>query len=390
MKRSTDRILTTHVGSLNRPEKLLSLYRENALPEILNPCLSAAVKDIVRQQVEAGVDIVNDGEFGKPMMEEVDYGAWTTYMYTRLGGYEVRETDPDFNPLKMLMGESKDRRDYAEFYQAGLDGTQARRGIYRFPINVGPVTYQGYEQLQRDIDNLKAALGKVAVEDAFISAVATGVQVGQSEYYTSNEEYVVAIAEAMREEYKAITDAGLNVQIDDPILVNMYEMHYTLSGDMAAFRKWAESHIELVNHALQGIPEDQVRYHLCWGSWLGPHSTDLPLRAVIDLILKVKASQYSVEAANPQHEHEWKVWKDVKLPDGRAVIPGIVTHKTTILEHPELVADRIIRYAEVVGRESVIAGTDCGLGGRMHPQLVWAKLKTLAAGAELASELLWS
>jgi 5-methyltetrahydropteroyltriglutamate--homocysteine methyltransferase len=365
------------------------MYADNAPAERLNPCLSAAVRDVVRLQLEAGVDIINDGEFGKPMMEEVDYGAWTTYMYTRLSGYEIRETDPDFNPLQVLMGESRDRRDFAEFYQAGLDGTQARHGIYRFPINVGPVAYTGHAQLRRDIDNLKAALGKVPAGDAFITAVATGVQVGPSEYYATDEEYVVAIAEAMREEYKAITAAGLNVQIDDPILVNMYEMHYSISGDMAAFRKWAERHIELVNHGLQGIPEEQVRYHLCWGSWLGPHSTDLPLQAVIDLILRVRASQYSVEAANPQHEHEWKAWKDAGLPDGKAVIPGIVTHKTTILEHPEVVADRIIRYAAVVGRENVIAGTDCGLGGRLHPQLIWAKLKTLAEGARLASEQLW-
>ena len=215
------------------------------------------------------------------------------------------------------------------------------------------------------------------------------MQIGPSEYYANDEEYVVAIAEAMREEYLAITNAGLNVQIDDPILVNMYEMHYSISADMAGFRKWAEGHIELINHALAGIPKEQVRYHLCWGSWLGPHSTDLPLKDVIDLVLKVNASQYSVEGANAQHEHEWKVWQDVKLPDGHAVIPGIVTHKTTILEHPELVAERIMRYASVVGRENVIASTDCGLGGRMHPQLAWAKLKALAEGARLASEQLW-
>ena len=390
MKRSTDRILTTHVGSLTRPEQLLKLYREEASPEELNPCLSAAVKDVVKQQADAGIDVVNDGEFGKPMTEEVDYGAWTTYMYTRLGGYEIRDRDPDFNALEVLMGQSKDRRDFAEFYRDGLDGTQHKRGAYRFPVNVAPVTYAGHDQVQRDIDNLKAALGEVDVADSFISAVATGVQIGPSEYYATDEEYVVAIAEAMREEYLAITNAGLNVQIDDPILVNMYEMNYSISGDMTGFRKWAEGHIELINHALEGIPEEQVRYHLCWGSWLGPHSTDLPLKDVIDLVLKVNASQYSVEGANAQHEHEWKVWQDVKLPDGHAVIPGVVTHKTTILEHPELVADRIIRYAEMVGRENVIASTDCGLGGRMHPQLAWAKLKALAEGARLATEKLWS
>ena len=193
----------------------------------------------------------------------------------------------------------------------------------------------------------------------------------------------------MREEYKAITDAGINLQLDDPILVNVYELVYSISGDMTAFRKWAEAHIELVNHALAGIPEDKVRYHVCWGSWKGPHSTDLALSEVIDLILKVKASQYSVEAANPQHEHEWKVWRDVKLPAGKAVIPGVVTHKTNILEHPEVIADRILRYAQAVGRENVVAGTDCGMGGRIHPTLAWAKLRALAAGAAEASRQLW-
>jgi 5-methyltetrahydropteroyltriglutamate--homocysteine methyltransferase len=287
LKRSTDRILTTHVGSLNRPEQLLNLYRDNAPPETLNPCLSAAVKEVVRLQAEAGVDVVNDGEFGKPMMEEVDYGAWTTYMYTRLGGFEVRATEPDFNPLQVLMEQSKDRRDYAEFYRSGADGTHAGRGIYRFPVNIGPVTYTGQAQIQRDIANLKVALREVDVADAFITAVAMGVQVGPSEYYASSEDYVLAIAEAMREEYKAIIDAGLNVQIDDPILVNMYEMHYSLSGDMPAFRKWAEGHIELVNHGLRGIPVERVRYHLCWGSWPGPHLSDVPLREIVDLLLTI-------------------------------------------------------------------------------------------------------
>lgn len=389
MKRSTERILTTHVGSLNRPEGLLSLYQDHATPALLNPCLSAAVKEIVKQQAGAGIDIVNDGEFGKPMTEEVDYGAWATYMYTRLGGFELRDPGPGFDVLKTLMAQSKDRHDFAEFYATGEDGTRSDRVAYRFPVNVGPISYQGHEQVKRDIEHLQAAVAEVDVEDAFLSAVGTGVQIAPSEYYASADDYVVAIAEAMREEYKAITDAGLNVQIDDPILVNVYELQYSMSGDMKAFRKWAEGHIELINHALEGIPEERIRYHLCWGSWKGPHSTDLPLTAVIDLLLKVNASQYSVEAANPQHEHEWKVWQDVKLPDGRAVIPGVVTHKTNILEHPELVAERIVRYAGVVGRENVIAGTDCGLGGRLHPQLIWAKLRSLAEGARLATETLW-
>jgi 5-methyltetrahydropteroyltriglutamate--homocysteine methyltransferase len=222
-----------------------------------------------------------------------------------------------------------------------------------------------------------------------MTAAFTGVQIGPNDYYKTREEQAVALAEAMREEYRAIAASGLNVQIDDPLLVNVYEMQYSLSGDLAGFRRWAAGHVELLNHALDGIPEDKIRYHLCWGSWVGPHSTDLPLRDVIGLLVKIKASQYSFEAANPQHEHEWKVWEGGVLPEGRAIIPGVVTHKTNILEHPETVADRIVRYANVVGKENVIAGTDCGLGGRMNPQLAWAKLRALAQGAELANRELW-
>jgi 5-methyltetrahydropteroyltriglutamate--homocysteine methyltransferase len=288
------------------------------------------------------------------------------------------------------MGASKDRIDFADFYASGEDGTGAgRRNIYRFPTNVGPIRYTGHALVRRDIENLKAALEEVDVEEAFMTAVVTGVQIASSEYYDNAEEQAVAVAEAMREEYKAITDAGLNLQLDDPILVNVYEWRYSLDGDLAGFRRWAEKHIELVNHALEGTPRERVRYHLCWGSWKGPHSTDLPLSEVIDLVLKIDASQYSVEAANPQHEHEWRVWKDVRLPEGRAVIPGVVTHKTNVLEHPDVVADRIVRYADVVGRENVVAGTDCGFGGRIHPQLAWAKLERLVEGAALATERLW-
>jgi 5-methyltetrahydropteroyltriglutamate--homocysteine methyltransferase len=388
MKQSTNRILTTHVGSLPRPTDLIEMYREQAPTEKLEARLTSAVAEVVRRQMEAGIDVVNDGEFGKPVSEEVDYGAWATYIYQRLGGYEAREWPPEFNAVRSIMGSSKDRADFAEFYQSGETGipTAARR--IPFPVNVGPIRYTGQKLIQRDIQNLKAALTGNQAEDAFITAAVTGVTM-LGEYYKHPEEQAAAVAEAMREEYKAITDAGINVQLDDPILVNVYEWQFSMSGDMAAFRKWAESHVEMVNHALQGIPEEKVRYHICWGSWKGPHSTDLPLRDVIDLVLKVKAGQYSVEAANPQHEHEWKVWKDVKLPAGKAVIPGVVTHKTNVLEHPEVVADRIMRYAEAVGRENVIASTDCGMGGRIHPTVAWAKLRALSAGAVLASTQLW-
>jgi 5-methyltetrahydropteroyltriglutamate--homocysteine methyltransferase len=387
MNRSTKRILTTHAGSLARPADLIAMYRDQAPPGTLAPRLSTAVAEVVGKQAAAGIDVVNDGEYGKPVSEEVDYGAWATYIFERLTGFEKREMPPDFNMINAVMASSKDRHDFAEFYQSGESGfvRPARRP---FLVNVAPIRYTGQALVQRDIDNLKAALQGAPVEEAFLSAAVTGV-VTPGEYYKSQEEQAAAVAEAMREEYKAITGAGLNLQLDDPLLVNVYEFQYSASGDMAGFRKWAEAHVELVNHALAGIPEDKVRYHVCWGSWKGPHSSDLPLREVIDLVLRVKASQYSVEASNPQHEHEWKVWKEVKLPEGKAVIPGVVTHKTNVLEHPEVVADRILRYTETVGHENVIAGTDCGLGGRIHPQLAWAKLRALAEGARVATKQLW-
>lgn len=389
MKRSTHRTLTTHVGSLPRPADLMALYLEQVPAEKLEPRLSNAVAEVVRQQIEAGIDVVNDGEFGKPMSDAVDYGAWATYVYGRLTGFEMRDLSKDFDIIKSLMGGSKDRLDFAEYYATPEAYAGPSSRAIEFPINVGPIRYTGQAMIQRDLRNLKAALAGKDVEDAFMTAVVTGVSILPGEYYKSTEEQGAAVAEAMREEYKAITDAGINLQLDDPIIVNVYEWQYSMSGDMAAFRKWAAAHVELVNHALQGIPEDKVRYHICWGSWKGPHSTDLPLREVIDPMLKVKASQYSVEAANPQHEHEWKVWKDTKLPEGKAVIPGVVTHKTNVLEHPETVADRITRYAGVVGRENVIASTDCGMGGRIHPSIAWAKLRALAQGAALASDRLW-
>jgi 5-methyltetrahydropteroyltriglutamate--homocysteine methyltransferase len=366
------------------------MYREQVPAEKLDSRLTSAVAEVVRQQVEAGIDVVNDGEFGKPMSDEVDYGAWATYIHQRLSGFEMRDLPADFNILNSIMGGSKDRSDFADYYKSPEAYAGPSTRPVRFPMNVGPIRYTGHELVGRDIKNFKAALAGKNVEDAFMTAAVTGVNFFPGEYYKQPEEQATAVAEAMREEYKAITDAGINVQLDDPIIVNVYEWRFSMGGDMAAFRKWAESHVELVNHALAGIPEEKVRYHICWGSWKGPHSTDLPLRNVIDLMLKVKANQYSVEAANPQHEHEWKDWRDVKLPAGKAVIPGVVSHKTNVLEHPEVVADRIMRYAEAVGRENVVAGTDCGLGGRIHPQIAWAKLRALSAGAEKASRQLWA
>jgi 5-methyltetrahydropteroyltriglutamate--homocysteine methyltransferase len=389
MVTTADRILTTHVGSLPRPPDLIALYRDVAPPDKLEPRLKRAVAEVVQQQIGAGIDVVDDGEFGKPMTDEVDYGAWARYVFGRLGGFELRDMGGERDLLGVILGQSKDFHDFREFYRSGEADVGSAAHPTKMPINVGPITYTGHAALQRDIANLKAAIAGRKVADAFIPAVVTGVSVMPGEYYKSAEAQAVAVAEAIREEYRAIVDAGFMVQLDDPILVNQYEMYYSMNADLAGFRKWAEAHIELVNHGLTGIPEDRVRYHVCWGSWKGPHSTDLPLNSVLDLILKVRAAQYSVEAANPQHEHEWQDWEGVKLPAGKIVVPGVVTHKTNILEHPQVVADRILRYAGAVGRENVIASTDCGMGGRIHPSLAWAKLRALSEGAARASERLW-
>jgi 5-methyltetrahydropteroyltriglutamate--homocysteine methyltransferase len=253
-----------------------------------------------------------------------------------------------------------------------------------------PVKYTGHAAIQRDIQNLKAALGDARIADTFMTAVSPAtLQILPNEYYQSPEDYTWALAEAIREEYKAIVDAGFILQIDDPALVDIYDWWFSMNDDIAGFRKWAAFQVEAVNHALEGIPEYRVRFHICWGSWHGPHKGDVPLKDIVDLLLKVKAQAYSVEAGNVRHEHEWKVFRDVKLPEGKIVIPGVVSHATNVLEHPEVVADRLIRYASVVGRENVIASTDCGLGGRVHPQIAWAKLAALREGADLASKQLW-
>jgi 5-methyltetrahydropteroyltriglutamate--homocysteine methyltransferase len=390
MKHSLDRILVTHAGSLPRPDALIAAFRDNAPSERIDEALKGAVADVIDEQLRAGVDVVNDGEFGKPSMSAVDYGAWATYLYGRLSGFSFREPNNPGELLQRLFGDSKDRADFRAFYAASFEASaNTASRTYKVPVNTGPVTYVGQAAVQRDIANLKSAIADRRVEEAFLSAVFTGVQFDIGEYYKTKEEQAVAIAEAIREEYKAIVDSGLCLQIDDPLLVNEYELRFSMSGDLAGFRKWAEWHIELLNHALRDLPQEKIRYHLCWGSWIGPHSTDLPMRDVADLMLKINASQYSFEAANPQHEHEWRVWETTKLPQGKALIPGVVTHKTSILERPEVVAERIVRFANVVGRENVIAGTDCGLGGRTDPALAWAKLKALSDGARLATEELW-
>jgi 5-methyltetrahydropteroyltriglutamate--homocysteine methyltransferase len=378
MKRSEHRILTTHVGSLIRPKALLDTARDPAQRGAHAQELTRAVAAVVLRQVQAGIDVVNDGEFGK--------SGWANYSLERLTGFEPR---PDKLYPAVWLG--RDRERFAEFMAAEFP-----RGTVGTPGHacVGPIAYRGHASVQRDLDNLKAAAAAAAVQDAFFTAVAPA-SVGYDaadEHYASERDYVFAIAEAMREEYRAIHQAGFVLQVDDAVLANMYD--HLVAQSPQAYRQWAELRIAALNHALAGIPEDRIRYHVCFGSWHVPHVADAELESIVDLILSVRAGAYSIEAANVRHEHEWYVWQKVKLPPGKILIPGVVTHHTTTVEHPRLVAERIVTFARLVGRENVIAGTDCGFAQaqdiqRVHPQVMWAKFESLAEGARLASKELW-
>ena len=381
MKHSTERILTTHAGSLPRPPELLELVQSGdgaAFQKDANAeRLRGAVREIVRHQVNLGVDVIDDGEYGKP--------SFVSYINERLGGYEV---DTRAGPRNQWLS-SREGRAFPEFY-----GQTHPASTHTHMICTGPIAYKGHAQLKRDIDNLKAALNGIAAEEVFMPAISpSNIEDWQKNaYYKSQEEYVFAIAEAMREEYKAIVEAGFLVQIDDPRLVTYYIIHPEASIEDC--RKWAELRIAALNHALRDIPPEKIRFHTCYGINMGPRIHDMELKDIVDLILKIRAGAYSFEAANPRHEHEWKVWKDIKLPDGKILIPGVISHSTILVEHPELVADRIIRFAEIVGRDNVIAGSDCGFATfagskEVHPSIVWAKLKALRDGARIASEQLW-
>jgi 5-methyltetrahydropteroyltriglutamate--homocysteine methyltransferase len=407
MKSGKDRILTTHAGSLSRPADLSAINRARAAGQSKDDaahgrCLAKSVADIVSIQRELGIDIVDDGEFGKPMASNYDYGAWWNYAFARMEGFVAAESVPESEHKKSSVAElalttyanRRDWQTFSDFYQdpdstGTLAGSAARRRTRR-PVCTAPVEYTGHAALAADIANLKSAIAAAGAEEGFMCSVGPGSFArGEDLYYKTEEEFVFASAEAMRKEYKAIVDAGLVLQIDDPSLPDNWDL-INPEPPLEEFKKFERVRIEALNHALRGLPEDRIRYHICWGSWHGPHTTDIPLRDIVDLVLAVNAGAYSVEAGNVRHEHEWKVWKDVRLPEGKLLIPGVVSHATNIVEHPEVVADRLIRYAQVVGRENVIAGTDCGLGGRIHPQIAWAKLAALAEGARLATRELWN
>jgi 5-methyltetrahydropteroyltriglutamate--homocysteine methyltransferase len=384
MKRSIDRILTTHVGSLIRPQSLRELgaaARDDAAKaSSYSEELRNATTAVVTRQASAGVDIVNDGEYGK--------SSWANYVLDRMTGFEYRP-DTIFEPLYL----GRDRVRFAEFMQAHFP--RGAKGVAGHAC-VGPITYRGYDAIRRNIADLQAALTAAGVDEGFLTAVApasTGYD-ASDEFYNDERAYVFAVAEALREEYLEIVSSGLVLQVDDAVLANMYD-EMVHRGGLQHYRRWAELRVDALNHALRGIPEDRVRYHICFGSWHVPHVADAPLDAIVDLMLRVNAGAYSIEAANVRHEHEWRVWQQVKLPPGKILIPGVITHHTTTVEHPQVVADRLVRFAGLVGRENVIAGTDCGFAQieglqRVHPQVMWAKLEALAEGARLASKALWS
>src|SRR2546425_5870768 len=397
MKISTNRILTTHVGSLPRPESIKTLLRARLSGQIIDEAqLSArvaeAVAEVVRQQAEVGIDVISDGEMGKT--------SFLAYADTRLTGFVAMTADNPDVPSSNAGGSWARRLDtrrewraFREYYQEYLP--RAMPPAASPAVCQGPISYKGQALLQRELATFKAALQGVNVEEALVPAIAPAmVGRGQNQYYASEEEYVFAIADALKTEYKAIVDAGFILQIDDPGLGETWDMMIP-APSVDDYRKMQTRNIEALNHALAGIPEDRVRYHLCWGSWQGPHVHDLGLRDIVDLLFRVKAQAYSVEAATPRHAYEWRIWEDVKLPAGKVLIPGVIAHTTAVVEHPETVAERLVNFAGVVGRNRVIAGADCGFAQgamyqRQHPTVMWAKFRALAEGAELASRRLWA
>jgi 5-methyltetrahydropteroyltriglutamate--homocysteine methyltransferase len=384
MQRSTERILTTHAGSLPQPDDLrdMLMAKDDGRPydqAAFATRVRSAVAEVVRQQMASGLDIINDGELSKR--------SFSTYARERLSGLEECPPTVD-EPPSMISG--RDMPEFAEYFvnRGGFGGASANA---RQVFCTGPLKYIGHAAVQADIAHFKAALAGVQATEAFLPAIAPGTieHWMRNRYYPSDEAYVFAIADAMREEYQAIVAAGFLLQIDDPDLPDAWQIHPQMS--VPEYRKFAELRVEALNHALRDVPPERVRLHVCWGSYHGPHKYDIPLRDIVDLILRVRVEGYSIEASNPRHEHEWRVWEDVKLPAGKVLIPGVVGHATDFIEHPELVAERLVRYARLVGREQVIAGTDCGLGGRVgHPTIVWAKFEALVEGAQLATRRLWN
>lgn len=403
MRYSRDQILTSHAGSLPRTDALIAAAqaRESGAAgaeQRFQEALRGGVAEVVRRQASIGIGVPGDGEYGKAMGHKVNYRAWWDYSFHRLGGLQLRQgslysiAPQRSSPGRIVLTSFPDRRDRVRFQAAYSDpesgvATGPRTSVW--PTCVGPLTYTGQALIAADIANFKAALAAAGVEEGFMTSIGPGScsRIG-NEHYRSEEEFVWACALAMREEYKAIVDAGLILQIDDPAIAENWDQ-VNPEPTVADYQKFTMIRVEALNEALKGLPRERIRFHLCWGSWHGPHTTDIPMRDIVDVMLRVEAQAYSFEAGNVRHEHEWAVWKDTKLPDDRIIVPGVVSHATNVVEHPELVAERIRRFTDLVGRERVIAATDCGLGGRVHPDIAWAKLETLAQGAAIASRQLW-
>ena len=398
MKRSTNRILTTHVGSLVRPTEIVQIIqgKEDGTP--YTPDQAALIKRTVAEglklQAESGIDIPSDGEYSK--------AGFSAYVTDRLTGFEYRTDLPNRGGGTTR---SRDRTRFKDAYaeiEAPRPGPIAESGRTQsmpfrgYAMCTGPISFRGEAAVQNDIDNFKAGMQGLNFEEAFIPAIAPATVELQraNHYYKTEEEFLFAIADAMKTEYKMIIDAGFVLQIDDPRIVTEWDS-FDPAPTAEEYRKFAAVRIEALNHALAGLPEDRIRYHLCWGSWHGPHTTDAPLKEIASVILGVKAGAFSIEAANPRHEHEYHVWEEnVKFPDGKIIIPGVIAHTTNCVEHPELVCERIMRYAKIVGRENVIASVDCGFAqgtatARVHPSIVWEKFRMLSEGARLATQRLW-
>ncbi len=392
MAKSTP-ILTTHVGSLIRPQRLVEFMKakESNQPidtPAFNACLQESVNDIVKKQADAGLDIISDGEYGKTWN-------WSLYITDRLSGIEHRPLKPGEVVARPHFG--KDRRDFAEFY-ALYDASQPSYGKERAKSRrwtiVAPITYTGNDLIKRDIESFQSALKGVQVSGAFIPAVspASAFIDRADEIYRTDEEFLFAFADALNTEYRQIVDAGFVLQIDDSYFASYYDV-IVPPGTLSDYRKWAALRVEAINYALRGIPEEKARFHVCWGSWNSPHASDVPLKNIIDMLFKIKVGGYSIEMANPRHEHEWSVFANIKLPEGKTIIPGVVSHQTNVVEHPELVAERLTRLAQLIGAENLIASTDCGFAQgpflqRVHPSIQWAKLAALVEGTKLANRAL--
>ena len=400
MRHSTDGIRSTHGGNLPRPAQFDALLQQGPVvtAEVAGQ-LPGAVQYVVDRQLDSGVTVINDGEYVKA----AGGGSYSGYIHQRVTGWELLPVDPARPPKRDGVG-GRERRMFPGFYESGLwlqgSGGPVRPGFFtpgRPPerttewVATGPVAYTGHAAIKADVDALtKALAGKPAEVEGFVAALGP-LSLGagsRNEHYSSEQEYMMAVAEVVREEYKAITDAGFIVQIDEPEFATSWQ--FFPDWDVAQYREYLELCVEVINHALEGLPEDQVRFHVCWGSGHRPHVTDIDLIHIADLMLKINAQAYSVEAGNVRHAHEWTVWRDVKLPDGKILVPGVISHATDLVEAPGLVAERLVNYASVVGRENVQAGTDCGIGSRVgHEEVVWAKLRAMAQGCELASKQLW-